>query len=731
MRDVANILFGATFTVAVSVALGALLLARLRLTLYRWEAALFQFVAGAGCLSFLTAILCTLHIARKGVFQWGGLIVIVLALRQARRAPRRRSLPAVPLTWMAAFFLVFSAFFIYYFFNALAPEVSPDGAGYHLGNVVRIWRHQGFVWDYPSMYAYLSQGTEMLFLVAFTFGRYSAAALVHFTYLCTLPLLMVCWGRRFGYPKAALFAAIVIFASPVIAKDGVSAYNDLAVVTLIFAVFYMLQVWDESKSSNLLIVIGLLSGAAYAAKYTAFLTLPFAFAWVCFSRRSFPGRRDLLCLILPALVMVAPWTLRNWFWIGNPFAPFFNSWFPNPYYHAGMERIYADLLRHYTAIKHYWEIPLQLTLRGGLVEGMFGPVFLLAPLGLFALRFKSGRRLLLAALVFALPAYLNVGARFLIPSAPFLALAIGVGLAEVPMALPVLALFQALACWPPILSTYCDPWTWRITSSPARAALRLDPEVPYLISHIGDLALKIPIELAVPRGERIFSFAGRPEAYIDRDIIVSYESTLGNLAQDTLWALQGHKPANAQHFKFLPVTTRGVRVVNTNSATDFWTVAEMRLRSQGRELPRSPDWRLSAWPNGWEVQLAFDNNYATRWSTWERVAPHARIQVEFGAAQRVDEVVLECDPAWNAHLQVEVLVDSGRWVALTDTVETVKAEFAPGMRRAVTRELKAIGFRFLLVNDGDMVSADMKKYPMFWGVTDLAEANGTHFYRID
>jgi hypothetical protein len=80
---------------------------------------------------------------------------------------------------------------------------------------------------------------------------------------------------------------------------------------------------------------------------------------------------------------------------------------------------------------------------------------------------------------------------------------------------------------------------------------------------------------------------------------------------------------------------------------------------------------------------------------------------------------------------VEVLRDTGRWVPLTDTAEVVKTEFAPGIRRAVTRELKAIGFRFLLVNDGDMVFADMKKYPTFWGVTQLAEANGTHFYRID
>src|ERR1019366_2087587 len=110
MCDVANILFGAAFTVALSVALGALLVARLRLSLYRWEAALIQFVAGAGCLSFFTAILCILHIARKGVFQWTGAAVIALALWQARRAPRRKSLPAVPLNWIATCFLICGPF---------------------------------------------------------------------------------------------------------------------------------------------------------------------------------------------------------------------------------------------------------------------------------------------------------------------------------------------------------------------------------------------------------------------------------------------------------------------------------------------------------------------------------------------------------------------------------------------------------------------------------------------
>src|SRR6185436_10921989 len=141
MGEVAYILFGAAFTVAVSLAMGSLLLARLRLTFHRGEAALIEFVAGSGCLSFLVAILCTLQIARKGVFQWGGLAIISLALWQAHVAPRRKSLPAISLKWITAFFLITSAFFIYYFFNALAPEISPDGAGYHLGNVVRMWRN--------------------------------------------------------------------------------------------------------------------------------------------------------------------------------------------------------------------------------------------------------------------------------------------------------------------------------------------------------------------------------------------------------------------------------------------------------------------------------------------------------------------------------------------------------------------------------------------------------------
>ena len=59
------------------------------------------------------------------------------------------------------------------------------------GNVARYWRHQGFDWNYHSIYSSLSQGMEMLFLVAFAIGRHPAAAMVHMAFQATLPLLIL------------------------------------------------------------------------------------------------------------------------------------------------------------------------------------------------------------------------------------------------------------------------------------------------------------------------------------------------------------------------------------------------------------------------------------------------------------------------------------------------------------------------------------------------------------
>ena len=146
-------------------------------------------------------------------------------------------------------------------------------------------------------------------------------------------------------------------------------------------------------------LIGLLAGFSYAVKYTAGLALPFAAG--SDARAAIAWR-----YALGACRNSGPWLLRNWIWIGNPVAPFLNSWFPNRYWTGGAEHQYLAGLSQYPPFKSYYDFFLQLTVLGGLVPGMIGPAFLLLPLSLLALRHPHGRKLLLAGAVYSIPAFL-------------------------------------------------------------------------------------------------------------------------------------------------------------------------------------------------------------------------------------------------------------------------------------------------------------------------------------
>src|SRR5581483_10279563 len=152
MPAVVYILFGAGLTVAASVAAGRLLLGRWKLPLDRGEHLLFSFLTGSGLLSLMVFLLCAVGLARKGVF-----LVLGLCLLPAVRV-------AVPRVKNLLLIVVGGAYSLLYFFNALAPEISPDGSTYHLGLVARYLREHGFHRITNDFHASFSQGTEMLFL---------------------------------------------------------------------------------------------------------------------------------------------------------------------------------------------------------------------------------------------------------------------------------------------------------------------------------------------------------------------------------------------------------------------------------------------------------------------------------------------------------------------------------------------------------------------------------------
>ena len=255
------ILFGALFTVAVATGLGAILLRD------ACEDLAVRFVSGAAILSLLVFGLCSLGLAYPLVFLALGAAILPGA------GSARFSLRGAQSFAKYLFLSIFAAYFILYFFNAMAPESSPDGSAYHLGLVGRYFREHGFHRNADSIYAMMPGGVEMLFLFAYAFGRHSAAAMVHFAFLLALVWQVFRYGREAGSAVAGGCAAVLVFVSPLVGVDGTSAYNDVALAAVAFTLFHLLHLWETQRScrprsGRLLIAIGLVAGFAVATKYT-------------------------------------------------------------------------------------------------------------------------------------------------------------------------------------------------------------------------------------------------------------------------------------------------------------------------------------------------------------------------------------------------------------------------------------------------------------------------------
>jgi hypothetical protein len=739
MSPVLAILFGAGFTVVVCLALGKLLLRGLGLRFYRQEEHVLSFVAGAACLSLAVFLLAAVRLATLTSFLVLGVAAIAAAEWRGAHRPAGDPLPALGRRWRVLFWCLFAVFTYLYFFNALAPESSPDGSQYHLGLVSRYLRAHGFYRITTNMYASLSQGAEMLFLYAFAFGKHSAAAMVHFAFLVALPLAMLCYGRRFGFPRAGAAAALLVYLSPIVGYDGSTAYIDVAAACVIFTLFYVLQIWDQERAPGLLVVIGLLAGFAYAVKYTAFLAVPYALGLVAW--KTFRAGRNVLkplaVVTVCALVMIAPWALKNWILVDNPVAPFYNRWFPNAYMHVGMEEGYRAQLAEWGGVKNKLDIPIEAAVRGDKLQGVLGPVFLLAPLGLLVLRERAGRQLLLAGLVFAATYPTNIGTRFLIPALPFIALALAVTLdwAKLRAAAPAIVVMHALTAWPPFVSRYCGQYAMRLEGTPVRAALRIEPEDRYLERRNSLYPMSRLIDEKVPAGARIFGQSAPPEAYTSRTILVSYEAALNNNLCDMLFASfrQDWQPTRRMTYQFTAQPLRRLRLVQmTKSGTDYWSVSEFRVFSKGQELPREPQWRLRAQPNPFEVQMAFDNNPMTRWRSWQGLSRRDYLELDFGRPQEVDTVVLDTTPdQWQSRLRLEGQLDGADWLWLSESPNEATVPAPPALRWMISRELRWQGIEYLFVADSDFIAKDVRKNTRQWGLTLIAERNDARLYHVD
>ena len=137
----------------------------------------------------------------------------------------------------------------------------------------------------------------------------------------------------------------------------------------------------------------------------------------------------------------------------------------------------------------------------------------------------------------------------------------------------------------------------------------------------------------------------------------------------------------------------------------------------------SPQWRLRAWPNPWDVQLAFDNNPVTRWSSWEYHWPGMYIDVDFGAPVQIDEVVAECSPNQE---QMRMVLEG---IPANDVTSHVP--MPEGARRAAIAYLKSSGVHWLVIDKDNWAAKDFVVNRAEWGVKAAAHTQELILYRLD
>jgi hypothetical protein len=689
------ILAAAAGTLGCAHASGRLLAAGLRVSL-PWPV---QLLAGAGLLS-----VAALGVGLAGGANAWALAALGLLVMAAAAMVRMPAPPVRPRTrwlwwWLAPFVVV-------YLVHAMAPEISPDGLAYHVALPLRYLR-EGCVGTVPfNMYGQLSQGMEMLYLFALPWGGRSAAAVVHLGFLAALTAMIWDYGRRVVGRAGAGAACVLVFCAPVVGIDAASAYTDVAAAAVLFALYVVLT--RVAEEPRLALVAGVLAGFGYGIKYTAGVGVVIGFVWL------FRGRAASLGLFATgAAGMILPWLAKNWAFTGNPLAPFANAWFPNAVFDAALESAYVKSLRWYSGLGGWTDLVAEISTRGVVLNGLLGPVWLVAPLVILAWRWPEARRLTLVGLLVALPFAGNTGTRFLIPALPFVALA----LAHLPrrMVLTMGALHFLLS-WPWVAGYYAHPYAWRIQEFPWRAALRLEPAGAFEARRLRESAMAELMNRSVPPGERVLTQTQFTDALTHAEMVTGPLSRPAVEMRRMVYGTASAKSRPGARLRFWFRTGRYERIrVRQRAGEGPAALAECqvyRLMTPLEMVRRGP---------------AFDGTTLTR----HLLEGPLEIDVN-GEADRL-ECVYDASPG--EELVLEARGGSGEWSLAAERAErSVYAEGSEKLPMQAAAILYGRGIRYLLLRDedyhADLGGLTAEKNMAGWPVERVGSAYGMHLYRL-
>lgn len=218
-----------------------------------------------------------------------------------------------------------------------------DALAYHLA-YPKLYLQAGGMVEVPFMHqSYFPPLVDMLFLLGLWLDGESCAKVFHWAMGLWMVLGCAGFSSRFGGYGG--LAGLLVASTPVVAWQMGTAYVDLSTALYVglgaFAVYRGLH----ERVPILLWLGGMMVGFALATKYTALLAWGLlgllGLVW-CFRARWWGGARTLVMTAAVAVLIGAPWYVRNWVWTGNPVYPFAYEIFGGKQW----SRAQADAYRH-------------------------------------------------------------------------------------------------------------------------------------------------------------------------------------------------------------------------------------------------------------------------------------------------------------------------------------------------------------------------------------------------
>ncbi|MBP5273663.1 MAG: glycosyltransferase family 39 protein [Abditibacteriota bacterium] len=232
------------------------------------------------------------------------------------------------------------------FVNALCPSVSDDwdSLAYHLAVPGLFLEHGGFYFIDSISHSNFPMFQEMLYLPAVFLGVPAGGKLLSFVF-ALFTVMTVCFTvSRFYSRDGAPVASLAVVSMPIFLWLATTAYIDVATGLYAALAVYFMFAYCDSGNARQLAAAGICLGIEASLKLTGLQFMLLFSLWLCadglIAKKKFP-LKEAGAMLLPAVLICAPWYIKSLIYTGNPVFPFFYGIFGGKGWNEELANVYA------------------------------------------------------------------------------------------------------------------------------------------------------------------------------------------------------------------------------------------------------------------------------------------------------------------------------------------------------------------------------------------------------